>query len=349
MAEEAPAVPRRKLVFSTRRWEGEFYSKDIAGGVETTPVVGAIYSVREDGTELTKVVELGQRTEYPIPSPDGEWVYFQSNASGRSQVYRCRWDGSQVTNLTAGERLGKEWGEAYGLLLSRDGRQLLYTVHNGSRGQIAVAGADGSSPRFVAPQLGYIYMAAFSPDGERVAFSGPARDYRLLLAKLPDGEPLLLTPDFPQSFVPQFTPDGQTIIFVRRDGDIYRVGADGKDIQRLTRGNGYVEFRLSPEDRHGSTDGPHVSPDGRHIAYIAVRNGISNVWVTGIDGAGARQVTFRQTPCGRVRWSGNGRDLAFVSFVGELPQLFTVPAEGGEPRQLTRLAEAVYFIQWIPE
>ena len=338
-----------RLVFSTRRWDGEFSSQDIAGGVETTPVAAAIQSIRSDGTDLTKVVDLGQRTEYPVPSPDGEWVYFQSNATGRSQVYRCRWDGSQVTNLTAGERLGKNWREAFGFVLSRDGRQMLYTVHDGNRGQIAIAGADGSDPYFMAPQLGYIYMGAFSPSGDRVVFSGPAQSYRLLLAKLPDGTPLLLTPDHPDSYVPQFTPDGKTIIFLRRDGDIYRVDADAKDVQRLTQGNNYVEFRLSPQDSHGSTDGPQISPDGRSIAYMAVRDGVSNIWVTGIEGAGTRQVTFRNASCGRVRWSANGRDLAFVSFVGKYPQLFIVPVAGGEPRQLTHLDAAVYFVQWAPE
>lgn len=339
-------MPPRTLVFSTRHWKGEFASKDIPGGVETTPVTGAIHSIRDDGTQFRKIIEVGQRTEYPVPSPNGEWVYFQSNASGRTQVYRCRWDGAQVTNLTAGDRLGAEWTEAYGFALSHDGSKLLFTAHNGTFGQIAIAAADGANPRFVAPRLGYIYMGALSPTGDRLVFSGPARGYRLWQMQLPDGEPQLLTPEHPDSFVPQFTPDGKTIIFLRRDGDIYRIDADGKNLQRLTSGNKYVEFRLSLDDRHGSTDGPRISPDGRQVAYLAVRDGVANVWVMNIDGTDAHQVTFRSAGCGRVRWSPEGRDLAFVSFVGKYPQLFVVPRAGGEPRQLTHLDAAVYFVEW---
>src|SRR5207253_653374 len=140
------------------------------------------YSVKADGTGLTKVVGLGKNTDNPTVSPDGRWVYFQSNATGRSQIYRCRPDGSGVTNLMEGDRLGKQWKDAFGYFLSADGTKLLYTVHDGSTGRVALADADGSGPRFIAPELGYTYMAGLSPGNDRVVFSGPARGYRLLLA-----------------------------------------------------------------------------------------------------------------------------------------------------------------------
>jgi len=86
-------------------------------------------------------------------------------------------------------------------------------VHNGSSGRVVVANPDGSDPRFVAPKLGYLYMAALSPTGDRVVFSGPAAGYRLKLVNLPDGDPIDLTPNHPESFVPRFTSDGKTIVF----------------------------------------------------------------------------------------------------------------------------------------
>jgi Tol biopolymer transport system component len=337
-----------ELIFSLRTWEGEYASQDIPGGVATTPAVGAIYAVRADGAGLRKVVALGGNTDYPTYSRDARWVYFQSNATGRSQVHRCRPDGSEVTDLVAGDPLGPQWREAFGYSLSADGSRMVYTVHDGATGRVVLANADGSDPRFLAPDLGYTYMAALSPAGDAVVFSGPARDYRLLIAPLPNGEPTVLTPDHPQSFVPQFTPDGKTILFLRRDGDLYRVNADGTDPRRLTEGNGYVEFRLSPRGEHGSTDGPHISPGGRRVAYIAVRDGVPNVWVMGLDGSGQRQLTFRSAPCGRVRWSPDGDRIAFVSFEGKYPQLFVVPSAGGEPQQLTQLDGAVYFANWKP-
>src|SRR4029077_8515932 len=96
-------VPGADLVFSLRSWEGEYYSKDVHGGVETSPVQGAIYTVRADGTAPKKLVALGQSADNPAFSPDGKWLYFQSNASGRHHVYRCKPDGSDIANLTTGD------------------------------------------------------------------------------------------------------------------------------------------------------------------------------------------------------------------------------------------------------
>jgi sialidase-1 len=349
----APGEPdsspeQEELVFSVKTWEGDYFSKDVPAGVEGTPVVGAIYSVKGDGTGLRKVVALGKNTDYPTFSPDGRWIYFQSNTTGHSQIYRCRPDGSGVANLTKGSQLGEKWKDAFGYSLAADGTQMLYTVHDGSTGCLALAEADGSRPRLIAPELGYCYMGTLSPAKDRVVFSGPGRGCRLLVAPLPEGKAVELTPDHPDSFVPQITPDGKTIVFIRRDGDVYRVDADGKHFRRLTEGNGHVEFRLSAQDRHGSTDSPHVSPNGKRIAYVAVKDGVANVCVMNLDGSGQRQLSFRKAPCGRVRWNPKGTRVAFVSFEGRYPQLFVVSAMGGEPRQLTRLQGAVYFLDWKP-
>jgi WD40 repeat protein len=238
--------------------------------------------------------------------------------------------------------------DAFGYALSADESKMVFTVHDGKTGRVVIADADGMSPRYVAPQLGYIYMARLSPKNDQVVCSGPAKGYRLLLAALPDGKPLELTPNHPDCFVPQFTADGKTVIFIRRDGDVYRVDADGTNFKRLTEGNSYVEFKLSPKDQHGSTDGPDVSPDGKQIAFIARSDGVPNVFVVDIDGANRRQVTSRASSCGRVRWSPDGKQLAFVSFEGKYPQLFTVSAAGGDVRQLTKLDGAVYFLNWKP-
>jgi TolB protein len=345
---EVPEAQIPEIVFSLRTWEGEYQTKDIPGGVESTPSVGAIYRVKVDGTGLTKVAQPGKDANAPGFSADGKWIYYQSNVTGHSQIYRCRPDGSEVVNITAGEPVGKSWQDSFGFTLSRDGSQLLYTVHDGSTGRVVLAEPDGTKPRLLFPDFGYTYMGALSPKGDQIVLSGPARGYRLLIAKLPDGKPLELTPDHPESFAPQFTPDGKTIVFIRRDGDVYRVDADGKNLRRITEGNRYVEFRLSEKDHHGSTDGPHVSPSGERIAYISRKEGTPNVYVMNLDGSGQKQVTFRKTPCGRVRWSPDGKQLAFVSFEGKYPQLFVVDAAGGEPRKLTDLPGGVHFLNWKP-
>ena len=307
------------------------------------------HTVRADGSDLRTIVGPGRDANAPSFSPDGRWLYFQSNGSGSSAISRCRPDGSEVRSIISPASVGPSWKSVYGLAVAPDGR-LVFTVHDGELGHVAIAEADGARPRVIAPKAGYLYMAALGPAGDTIVCSGPAGGLPAAAdpARWPAETPVVLTPDHPESFCPQFTPDGKTIVFFRRDGDIYRVGVDGSDLRRLTVGGRLAEFRLSAQDRHGSSDPPDISPDGRRIAYIAERDGVPNVHVMNLDGSEQRPVTARRSPCGRVRWSPDGRQLAFVSFEGKYPQLFVVPADRGTPRQLTHVDGAVYFLRWQP-
>lgn len=341
------------LVISVRRWEGEYETNG-----HVTPSTASIYALRADGSDLREIVAIpGAVCASPAYGPEGDWLYFQTNASGAYHLVRCRPDGSDRRPLTGADRPGPPWTAVFGLQMTQSG-SILCSANRGDAGCVALLSPDDGRLDLVAPQLGYLYMSALSPEGDAVVASGPASGYRLWLLKLPESlatgdaaitaPSLVLTPDHPDCYAQRFTPDGRTILFIRRDGDLYRVERDGTGLKRISEGNGYVEFRLSPKDQHGSTDAPDLSPDGSRIASIAVRDGVPNVWIRNIDGTQPRQVTFRKTPCGRVRWSPDGRHLAFVSFVGKYPQLFTVPVDGGEPQQLTNLEGAVYSVEWAP-
>lgn len=333
------------IVFSLRQWQGTYATSDKPGGVAISQFTSALYCVPADGSAAPrKLTAVDGRADAPRCSPDGQWVYFQAPGAGGGHLFRCRPDGAGVQDLT-----GPPWppGDHYGLGLSRDGTRIAYTEHDGQIGRVGVMDADGTNARLIAPDIGYHYMAALSPDNRSVVFAHTARGYVLALKHLDTGELVTLTPDLPESFCPQFTPDGQTIVFFRRDGDYYRVDADGSHRQRLTEGCQHAEFRLSARDEHGSSDPPALSPDGKRIAYLAKVDGVEEVHVMNLDGSGQQQITHRPTPCGRVSFSPDGTRLAFVSWEGEYSQLFVVPVGGGEPRQLTDLPGAVFWVDWL--
>lgn len=257
MAALAPVIraePKSRIVFEQREWEGAYRSRDVPGGVDRAPVRSTLWSVRPDGADRRAIAAAGEQAGHPLGSPDGQWLYWQSESAGRWTIWRARPDGSAATAIgpAAGlEGAGRE--QAFGACLSADGAHLTYTVHDGTTGRTVRAAADSSGARVLAPHFGYLYMACPQPGSERVVCSGPTRDYRLMLLDGPDAEPQVLTPDHPECFVPQFTPDGQVIIFIRRDGGLYRIAPNGTGLARLADGLA-VEFRLSAEDAHGSTD-----------------------------------------------------------------------------------------------
>jgi Tol biopolymer transport system component len=342
----AGAAPAGWIACEVRHWKGEYATRDVAGRAAATPVTSELVLVRADGVERRRIALPEARAEWPVASPDGKWLYFQTETKGRWRIDRMRPDGSDRTTMAPAAALGAEWHSAYGVRLSREGGHAAYTASDGATGRAVVARADGSEARFVAPELGYTYMAAPDDGGKRVVFSGPARDYRLMLTDA--GGVRELTPDMTECFGPQFADDGEAVVFTRREGGLYRVRCDGAGLLRLAGGVA-VEFRLSEQDKHGSTDFPAIAPDGKSVAFVAgeARRGFT-VCVVPIAGGERRVVAERSGACARLTWSPDGRWLAFVGMTEGRPQLFVVPGDGSAaPRQITTEAGAVYAVAWV--
>ncbi len=104
---------------------------------------------------------------------------------------------------------------------------------------------------------------------------------------------------------------------------------------------------------------PQLSPDGSLIAFTLQwndRNSQSSrsaIWVVPSRkeaAGGARQVTAGDQQDFAPRWSPQGDFLAFLSTRnGGQPQLFLLPLQGGEARQLTHLPNGVSEYSWRPD
>lgn len=117
---------------------------------------------------------------------------------------------------------------------------------------------------------------------------------------------------------------------------------------------------MRPEDVYELTGvaDPQLSPDGRQVAFVVWRvdreaNEVrSAIWVAPVDGsAPPRQLTSGTGTDGTPRWSPDGRWLAFTSKRegAKAAQLYVLPTDGGEARQLTDLKEDVRDPVWSPD
>lgn len=347
-----PSTPRPDgvLFYSVREWEGEYVSRDKpGGGVETTVVRSGLWRIGADGTERRRVPTPGTRAEHPQASPAGRWIYWQTETAGRWRICRARPDGAELSVIAPGPGWATAWTNAYGLQFSRDGSHLTCAVSGGHTSRVVLVQADGTGARMIAPQFGHAYMAAPDARAERVVFARPAQGYRLAIADVASGVTRVLTPEHTDCYAPQFTPDGESVIFIRRDGGLYRIASDGAGLRRLADGV-QVEFFLSAADKHGSTDFPAIAPDGRSVAFSRkdAAGGVQ-IAVAEFGDVAVRQVTRLASVCARPAWSPDGRWLAFVSMVEARLQLFVAPADGTEaPRQLTQEKGAVYALSWAP-
>jgi dipeptidyl aminopeptidase/acylaminoacyl peptidase len=117
---------------------------------------------------------------------------------------------------------------------------------------------------------------------------------------------------------------------------------------------------------------PRISPDGQRVAYVVTRiddkkhEYRSALWIATVDGGETRQFTAETTGTGSPAWSPDGKWLAFVREgeepktapddkktkkqygVGK-PQIWLIPTDGGEARQLTFVEHGASSPVWSPD
>ena len=126
-----------------------------------------IYAIRPDGTDLQQLTTGSWNDLYPAYSPNGRRIVFLSSRTGTLQVWEMRADGSDQTQLTfdaAPKDQVPDW--------SPDGSTIAYVadVGAGPGGDIWLMNADGSDQHPLTSGPPNEYGAAWSPDGEQIAF-----------------------------------------------------------------------------------------------------------------------------------------------------------------------------------
>ena len=170
--------------------------------------------------------------------------------------------------------------------VSRDGALIAYTVENESRFEIWVAGLDGGDPRYVA--LGR--HPRFSPSGNEIVYSRIDLDGNKDIWKVDvrTGVPQQLTDAAEIDDVPDWSPDGRTIIFTsERDGQLalWTIPSSGGQRLKLNEG-GYA---------------PRFSPDGSRITYWYG----AGLWTADWDGSHPDQIADIAEPVFGV-WGPTG-------------------------------------------
>ena len=100
---------------------------------------------------------------------------------------------------------------------------------------------------------------------------------------------------------------------------------------------------------------PHISPDGRSIAYVLTTVDLeknattSTIWLAPTEGGQPRQLTSGPKHDRHPRFSPNGRQLLFESDRSGESQLWLIDLAGGEARQLTTIATEARTGIWSPD
>ncbi len=138
---------------------------------------------------------------------------------------------------------------------------------------------------------------------------------------------------------PQISPDGRTIVYVRRSGDIMT--------DRMQSSLWLIDVasgRQSPFAASGSS--PRWSPDGTRIAYVAGDGERSQLFVRWLDSGVSARVTSLPGDPNSLAWSPDGSRLAYIATVaGEPSKLGKAPAkpEGAKWAEPLEVIERVTY------
>ena len=209
---------------------------------------------------------------------------------------------------------------------SPDGRHLLWDQTGASGAEvITLANSDATNLQTITSDSFDDSQASFSGDGREIVYVRQTKGAgglfgTLVIRNLSNANSRVVKPSI-RGAEPLFSPGGKTILFVRPDkygypAGLWSIRPDGHGLRLLAA-------HISVFD---------ISPNGKSIAYVTVGGG---VFIARSDGSHARRIARKPTgdlPTSAVRFSPDGKLIAFTAMASTGPGLYVIKASGGKPR-----------------
>lgn len=205
---------------------------------------------------------------------------------------------------------------------------------------------------------------SFSPDGGSIAFVSDADGVpHIWVLDLDQQKPRQLTEGTRQDARPRWSPDGESVVFMR-GGSLWSIPAGGGEAREIVRDAYNPNWsrdgqRLVFERRYeiwiADADGgqqtrvsgvprkelplaprwPAFSPDGSEIVYLDVdATPFADLWRVDIEGGAPQRLTFAPALASAPVWSPNGKHIVYSTQRGGSRTLWQVSVADGESRPL---------------
>ena len=192
-------------------------------------------------------------------------------------------------------------------------------------------------------QAGSEYFPSLSPDGKSFVYAAYASgNWDIYFQRVGGKNPINLTKDSPADDTqPASSPDGEHIAFrsEREGGGIFVMGATGESVKRLTD-SGY---------------NPTWSPEGKEIAFadegvVKPSSRINSSKISAVDVSTGQRRIITKIDAVQPNWSPHGNRIAYQGRRnGAQRDIWTIPAGGGEPVEVTNDAAMDWNPVWSPD
>jgi len=298
----------------------------IVAATETAGGPGQLYLV---GDHATRQITNDPNNYTLVSGASDSSVFVTRNVERSSSIWQVSLVESPATTISVEQIKGLaevERGTEDGLIYSVfDGKNINLWLQDGSGRRQLTFEADNSKP-------------TMSPDKRYIVFCSTRAGTMNIWRMNADGtQPLRLTSGSYED-LPSVTADSKWVIY-RTGKSVRKVSIDGGPPQKL----------LSRE-----VQGPSLSPDGRLLAFFVNDQPDSQVWHLEIYdltlGSMVKRFALPDstrpfngmsfTPDNRLRWTPDGKGLAYVSSSSGASNIWIQPLESGQFRRLTDFKEA---------
>jgi len=283
----------------------------------------------------------------PALSPDGRDIaYFSEKNSFFVDLYLADAETGRVKRRLVKSTLNSNY-ESLRFInsagsFSPDGRYFAIAAKRKDRDDLVILDVKKDEEvRRIRVPLNGLTTPSWSPDGKRLVFTGYDGGLSDLFIVNADGSDLhRLTNDKYADLEPSWSPDGKTIAFVtdRSPATEFEALKFGKlRIAVLHLDNGSIDILRNMDQ--GKNINPAWAPDGRSLAFVSDRNGISNIFLYELSDGKIYQLTDVFTgvsgitalsPC--LSWAHEADRLAFAYYEDGEYNVYAVD----NPRSLKR-------------
>jgi len=246
--------PERDIAYS---WspDGTRIAFAAAAGVEDgeRESTAGIFTAAVDGSDVKRLTDSAAINVFPVFSPDGTRIAFQSDRAGTHDIWVMDVDGSDPVRLTDFPD-GPE--DEYTPTWSPDSTRIAFVrgeIPSGGPGELWVMDADGSNARVqLAEPLAD--FPSWSPDGTQIAFeTGDFPEVRVAVLDLGTG----VVRDLGTGFHPIWSPDGSRLAVSIPEGGFTILEPNAPEHRLIVHETGWAAA---------------WSPDGQQLVFNDVVN-----------------------------------------------------------------------------